>query len=46
VNFLENQPIPFAEGKGGGAALDAAAVPIQTGQLTFTVTVNMTYEIK
>jgi len=46
VSFLDNQPIPFADGKGGGAALDAAAVPIQTGQLTFTVTVNMIYEIK
>lgn len=47
VNFLENQPIPFADGKGGGGAVaQAATVPIQTGQLTFTVTVNMSYEIK
>ena len=47
VSFLDNQPIPFADGKGGGgAAVEAAAVPIQPGQLTFTVTVNMTYEIK
>ncbi len=47
VSFFDNQPIPFADGKGGGgAAVQAAAVPIQTGQLTFTVTVSMTYEIK
>ena len=47
VSFLENQPIPFLDGKGGGAAAPAAAeVPIQPGQLTFTVTVNVTYEIK
>src|SRR5512141_2792079 len=46
VSFLDNQPIPFAEGKGGGGAVAAAAVPIQTGQLTFTVTVNMVYGIK
>ncbi len=47
VNFMENQPIPFANGKAGGAAVaQAATVPIQSGQLTFTVTVDMTYEIK
>jgi uncharacterized protein len=47
INFYDNTPIPFAAGKGGGAAVaDAAAVPIQTGQLTFTVTVNVTYAIK
>jgi len=32
-------------GKGGGGA-EAAAVPIQTGQLTVTATVSMSYEIK
>lgn len=46
VSFLDNQPIPFADGKGGGGAVAAAAVPIQSGQLTFTVTVNMVYAIK
>jgi uncharacterized protein len=47
VSFFDSQPIPFADGKGGGGgAVEAAAVPIQTGQLTFTVTVSMTYEIK
>ena len=47
VSFLDNQPYPLFDGKGGGGAAAAeAAVPIQPGQLTFTVTVNMTYEIK
>ena len=47
VSFLDNQPYPIFDGKGGGgAAAEAAAVPIQPGQLTFTVTVNLTYEIK
>ncbi len=47
LNFQDNQPITF-EGKGGGgpAVAQAAAVPIQTGQLTFTVTVNVTYTVK
>jgi uncharacterized protein YggE len=47
VSFLDNQPYPIFDGKGGGgAAAEAAAVPIQPGQLTFTVTVNLTYAIK
>ena len=47
VSFLDNQPYPFLEGKGGGGAAAAeAAVPIQPGQLTFTVTVNVTYALK
>jgi uncharacterized protein YggE len=47
IGFTDNQPIPFAAGKGGGGAIaQAAAVPIQPGQLTITVTVNMTYAIK
>ncbi len=47
INFQDNQPIVF-DGKGGGApmAANAASVPIQTGQLTFTVTVNVTYALK
>ena len=47
IGFIDNQPI--FEGKGGGfTAADAAAasVPIQPGQLTFTVTVNISYAIK
>jgi uncharacterized protein YggE len=46
IGFYDNQPVPLAEGKGGGGVAAQAAVPIQPGQLTFTVTVNMTYEIK
>jgi len=47
VSFYDNQPIPMAEGKGGGGgAVAQAAVPIQPGQLTFTVTVSMTFDIK
>lgn len=48
VSFLDNQPYPIFDGKGGGggAASEAAAVPIQPGQLTFNVTVNLSYEIK
>ena len=47
ISFVDNQPIPFFDGKGGGAvAADAASVPIQPGQLTFTVSVNISYAIK
>ena len=48
IGFFDNQPYPLFEGKGGGGAVaaDAASVPIQPGQLTFTVTVNITYTIK
>ena len=46
LGFYDSQPYPMYEGKGGGAVAQAAAVPIQPGQLTFTVTVNATYAIK
>ena len=46
IGFFDSQPTPVYDGKGGGGAVAAAAVPIQPGQLTFTVTVSMTYEIK
>ena len=48
VNFYDNSPYPYAEGKGGGGgvAYESAAVPIQPGQLTIAVTVNLTYSIK
>jgi len=47
ISFYDSTPYPLTTGKGGGgAAVEAAAVPIQPGQLTFTVTVSMTYEIK
>ena len=47
IEFIDSPAYPFFEGKGGGAA-DAAAstVPIQPGQLTFTVNVNVSYLIK
>lgn len=46
ISFLDGQPYPVFDGKGGGAAAEAAAVPIQPGQLTFTVSVNLSYAIK
>jgi uncharacterized protein YggE len=47
ISFVDNQyPIFDGKGGGGGAAVEAAAVPIQPGQLTFTVTVNVTYALK
>jgi len=47
ISFYDSQPAPVFEGKGGGGGASAqAAVPIQPGQLTFTVTVSMTYDIK
>ncbi|NWG08147.1 MAG: SIMPL domain-containing protein [Chloroflexi bacterium] len=46
IGFYDSAPYPVFDGKGGGAAAEAAAVPIQPGQLTFTVTVNVTYELK
>jgi uncharacterized protein YggE len=48
ISFLDSQPYPIFDGKGGGggAAAEAAAVPIQPGQLTFNVTVNLSYAIK
>ena len=47
ISFYDSQPYPMAEGKGGGGAVMAqAAVPIQPGQLTFSVTVSVTYAIK
>jgi uncharacterized protein len=47
ISFYDTPVYPFMDGKGGGgAAAEAAAVPIQPGQLTFTVTVNISYAIK
>jgi hypothetical protein len=48
VDFYNSIPSPVvnAYGKGGGGGGIEAAVPIQTGQLTLTVTVSMSYEIK
>jgi uncharacterized protein YggE len=47
IGFFDSVSYPVFDGKGGGGGVAAeAAVPIQPGQLTFTVTVNVTYEIK
>jgi uncharacterized protein YggE len=47
ISFVDNQfPIFDGKGGGGGFAAEAAAVPIQPGQLSFTVTVNVTYALK
>lgn len=50
ISFYDSAPMPYLNsyGKGGGGAAvsEAAAVPIQPGQLTLTVTVSMSYAIK
>ncbi len=49
ISFYNNVPGPIMDtfGKGGGGgAVAAASVPIQSGQMTLTVNVSMTYEIK
>lgn len=49
IGFSEVSPYPVFDGKGGGgmaAEAAAAAVPIQPGQLTYTVFVNVTYGLK
>ena len=44
ISFSESQPYPVYDGRGmgGGGGAEAPAVPIQPGQLTFTVTVSIT----
>jgi uncharacterized protein YggE len=47
VSTYDNSAYPIAEGKGGGGGMAAdASVPIQPGQLTISVNVNLTYSIK
>ena len=48
ISFFDNSPYPYYEGKGGGGgvAYGGEAVPIQPGQLTISVTVNIAYQIK
>lgn len=46
INFQDSAAYPVYDGKGGGGEAAEAAVPIQPGQLTFTVSVNVTYTIK
>lgn len=48
INFYDNSPpiSDYGKGGGGGDAFASATVPIQPGQLTIAVTVNLTYAIK
>jgi hypothetical protein len=48
VSFFDNVPQPLmnAFGKGGGGGVAEASVPINAGQMTLSVTVNMTYTIR
>ena len=49
ISFYNNVPGPVMDtfGKGGGGGgVAAASVPIQSGQMILTATVNMSYEIK
>ena len=47
IGFFDNsQPVFDGKGGGGMAVAQDAAVPIQPGQLTFTVTVNISYALK
>lgn len=49
IGFYDTSAAPYVDtfgGKGVGGGMEAAAVPIQPGQLTLTVTVSLTYEIK
>jgi uncharacterized protein len=48
ISFYDNSPTPVLEGKGGGGGTMAAqnSVSIQPGQLTISVSVNITYELK
>ena len=48
IDFYSSVPpqVFSAYGKGGGGGAEAASVPIQTGQLSITATVSVSYEIK
>ncbi len=48
ISFVNNIPLPMMDtfGKGGGGVAAAASVPVQSGQLTLSVNVDITYEIK
>lgn len=46
ISFYDSVPYPYFDGKGGGGYALEAAVPIQPGQMTLMVTVNISYEIK
>ncbi len=46
ISYYDSVPYPMFDGKGGGGGAAESAVPIQPGQLTLSVTVSITYEIK
>ena len=46
ISFYDTPVYPMMDGRGGGEAVAQAAVPIQPGQLTITVTVNVSYAIQ
>ena len=46
VTYTSAPSYPIFDGRGGGGGEAASTVPIQPGQLTFTVTVNVTYALK
>ena len=46
ISYYDSVPYPVYDGKGGGGGAMEAAVPIQPGQLTYTVTVTITYDLK
>jgi hypothetical protein len=48
ISYYDSVPMPYydAMGKGGGAMDMAATVPVSPGQLSLTVNVTITYELK
>jgi uncharacterized protein len=46
ITYNEYYPSPYYGMGGGGAASEAAAIPIQPGKMQFSVTVSVTYELK
>jgi uncharacterized protein YggE len=46
ISYSEYSPSPYYSMGGGGAAPQAASVPIQPGQMEVSVTVSVTYAIK
>jgi len=48
ISYYDSTPIAYDYGKGGGggASVAAASVPVNPGQLQFTVSVSLTYELK
>ena len=46
ISFYDTPIYPVMDGRGAAGVAAESAVPIQPGQLTFTVTVNISYAIK